>query len=123
MKKWMNKNGKGIVSVLVGTCAGAIAGLCVAGLAIALEVTSTDDMRKLTYNNLPSTKDAGLMMKNAQPYQVHEAGSDTYYYRWKSGAGSVLLMKISKSANVWTYEKATDTWANRTTATYSAVNE
>jgi len=93
------------------------------GMVLALDVNSTDDMKKLTFNNLPSTKDAGMMMKYAQCYQLEEAGSDTYYKRWNSGSGSNLIMRIKKSGDIWTYEKATDTWANRATATYSAINE
>ena len=117
-------------SVLGGVGVGGLIGIMIVMVlgiitltAYALQVDNTDDMKKLYFNNLDHTTSAGLMMKYAQPYQVDDAGSDTYYYRWRSGTGTVLLMKVSKTGNVWTYEKATDTWANRTTATYSAINE
>lgn len=92
-------------------------------LAFALSVTSTEDVRKLYYDNIDRSDSTGMLMKNAQPYQIDDAGSDTYYYRWNGGSGNVLLMRIKKTGNVWAYEKSTNTWANRASATYSPVNQ
>lgn len=123
MNKRENKTGKSAIVMLGWSVVSVLIGVVFASIVMALETTSTEDMRRLASNSIPDSEDTGLMMKYAQPYQVEEAGSNTYYTRWHSGTGKVLLMRTKKTGLIWTYEKATDTWANRVTATYTAVNE
>lgn len=60
---------------------------------------------------------------NMKPYQVDAADANTTYIRYKGGTGTVLLIKISVSSTVTTFEKSYDTWTNRAGATYTAIND
>lgn len=57
------------------------------------------------------------------PYQIDNADSTTAYIRYQSGTGVVYLKKWSVSSTITTIEYAYDTWANRATATYAAIND
>ena len=57
-----------------------------------------------------------------QPYQIDSNTSGTVYTRWTSGTGKVIIMKEVTADNVKTYTKTYDTWANRATATYVAID-
>lgn len=62
------------------------------------------------------------MVKEQIPYQVDSNTSGIVYQRFQSGTGKVLILRITTATNVITYEKAFDTWANRATATYVAID-
>lgn len=57
-----------------------------------------------------------------QPYQVDSHTSGTVYTRYKSGTGVVLIMRAVTDTDVVTYTKAYDTWANRASADYVAID-
>lgn len=57
-----------------------------------------------------------------QPYQVDSATANIVYTRWTSGTGVILIMKKTTDTSVDTYTKTNDTWANRATATYVAID-
>jgi hypothetical protein len=56
-----------------------------------------------------------------RPYLIDEPDSDTTYICWQSGSDAVFLLKIATSGTVTTTSYAYDTWANRATASYSAI--
>ncbi len=55
-------------------------------------------------------------------YKIDEASSTVTYICYQSGSGEIFIKKVSVSGNVTTIEYAYDTWANRATASYSAIN-
>ena len=60
---------------------------------------------------------------DTRPYKIDEPDADTAYMCWESGSGVIFIMKISVSGTVTTTEYAYDTWANRATASYTAIND
>lgn len=55
-------------------------------------------------------------------YQRDTVSANEIYTRYQSGTGVVLIIKKSIAGTVETYEKTFDTWANRATATYVAID-
>ena len=57
-------------------------------------------------------------------YQIEAASATVTYIRWQSSStDDIFIKKISVSGDITTIEYAYDTWANRATATYTAIND
>lgn len=56
------------------------------------------------------------------PSLIDEASATATYLAWSGGAGAQTLVKIAVSGTVTSILKATDTWANRATASYADIN-
>lgn len=106
-------------AMLVGALLGVGIVFC-----MAFDMQDTDKGKQLL--NTPTQiggTEQGLMYKLLTPYVVDQTNSALIYMRYKSGTGSILIVRISSSSTLVTYEKAIDTWANRATATYSPIND
>lgn len=101
--------------VFVGFCAGLFA----AGTALDTWLKSRTGDPAYTVTNSDEVVSVTMSLR---PYQVDEANATTTYVRYQSGAGAVLILRYSVSGNITTCEKSYAAWANRATATYSAVN-
>lgn len=102
-----------------------IGAVVVAFTSIFVMAFQTIDTDKLAqFVNTPSYLsgvEQGITYKSMTAYQVDQTDPNCIYMRFKSGAGTVLVLRITTAASIITYEKATGTWANRATLTYTGL--
>ena len=92
-------------------------------ITVALLAICTYATNELYNRSVSKAQDDSIWHQNLVVYQVDEPDANTSYIRYISGSDVVWIKKISVSGTVTTIEKAYDTWANRTTASYSAIND
>ncbi len=95
----------------------------IAFVTIVLLAIGAYATNELYNRSLSKLQDDSIWHQNLVAYQVDEPDASTTYIRYISGSGDVWIKKISISGTVTTIETAYDTWANRTTASYSAIND
>ena len=98
--------------------------LAVPAIIVAVNVNDTAEQKLLTTNELENTADTGLMTRYVQKYQVDETdGPTNTYIRYHSSTGNIVVVRIQEVNSLTTFGKSITTWANRSNATYTAINE
>ena len=112
----MNKRKKIGLAVLV-VFGGVLTG------AIAYNLKDSDVLDQFLRGNTTYSDHDYLIAEELPPYEIDEFNSTTNFIRYASGSGSVYIKRITVHGTITRFEKTTDTWANRTNATYQAIND
>ena len=95
-------------------------------LAVCMGLTFVVQALNELRNNNPNANANQQYMQRLQAYQVYTIGTVTYS-RYDDGTDAVYITRETVTSDTgWTLtttEKTLDTWANKVTATYEAINE
>lgn len=92
-------------------------------LAFAVDVTESDNTRKLLYNNVPRGDDQGIISQYLRAYQIDQPDTTNTYIRFAGGDDNVFIVRISVVGTVTTIEKCTTNWDSRVTGIYIPIND